>query len=252
MRLKDKVIIITGGGQGIGKVYAEKLAEEGAKIVIAEMNEEKGMAVAERINTRGRTAVALKTDVTDEASTQAMARDAVKKFGRIDVLVNNAAAFSTLGTKPFQDISVKEWDMVMAVNLRGPFLCVQAVASIMKEQKKGKIINTSSDSWNVGRSGYLHYITSKAGTVGMTNGLAKELGDWNINVNAVSYAGIKTEIERATYTAEHSDFLTSQQAIKRRGVPEELVGTLIFLASEDSDFLTGQTIHVNGGLTFFY
>lgn len=248
MRFKDKVVIITGAGQGIGRVYAHKFAEEGAKVVIAEYNETTGKKVTDEITKKGQQAWFIKTDVADEKSAQAMAKGTVDKYGRIDILINNAALFATLGFKPFDQIPNEEWDRVMAINLRGLWLCCKAVVPFMKAQKKGKIINTSSSAWDIGRPLYLHYITSKAGVVGFTRGLAREVGDWNINVNCVSYAGVITEIERASFTPEAKKWLISQQAIKRPGVPEELVGTVMFLASEDSDFVTGQNIHPNGGM----
>ncbi len=250
MRLKDKVAIITGAGQGIGQVFAHKFAEEGAKVVIAEYNEVTGKKVADEITGKGYEAWFIKTDVSDEKSTQAMAQGTVDKYGSIDILINNAAVFATLGVKPFAQIPIEEWDRVMAVNLRGLWLCCKAVVPFMKAQKGGKIINTSSSAWDTGRPFYLHYVTSKAGTVGFTRGLAREVGDWNINVNCVSYAGIITEIERKSFPPEAQKMVLSQQCIKRPPVPEELVGTVIFLASEDSDFLTGQNIHPNGGFYF--
>jgi 3-oxoacyl-[acyl-carrier protein] reductase len=250
MKLKNKVCIITGAGQGIGKYYAERLAEEGAKIVIAENNDATGKSVAEQISSKGYEALFVKTDVSNQDSTQAMAKAAVEKFGRIDVLINNAAIFASLGFKPFDQIPIEEWDQVMAVNLKGLWFCCLAVVPIMKEQQKGKIINTSSSAWDMGRPLYLHYITSKAGIVGFTRGLAKEVGEWNINVNCVSYAGIVTEIERDSYTPEAQEWVLNQQCIKKPGVPQELVGTILFLASEDSDFLSGQNIHPNGGFYF--
>ncbi len=250
MRLKDKVCIITGAGQGIGKYYAKRLAEEGAKVVIAEYNEKTGKEVAVEINEKGYEAIFIRADVSDEQSTQGMAKSAVEKYGRIDILINNAAIFASLGFKPFDQIPIEEWNQVMAVNLRGLWLCCKAVVPYMKKQKKGKIINTSSSAWDMGRPLYLHYITSKAGVVGFTRGLAKEVGEWNINVNCVSYAGVITEIERESYTPEAQKWVMSQQCIKRSGVSKELVGTIIFLASEDSDFLSGQNIHPNGGLYF--
>jgi len=250
MRLRDKVCIITGAGQGIGKYYAQRLAEEGAKVVIAEYNEKTGKEVAVEINEKGYEAIFIRADVSDEQSTQGMAKSAVEKYGRIDILINNAAIFASLGFKPFDQIPIEEWNQVMAVNLRGLWLCCKAVVPYMKKQKKGKIINTSSSAWDMGRPLYLHYITSKAGVVGFTRGLAKEVGEWNINVNCVSYAGVITEIERESYTPEAQKWVMSQQCIKRSGVSKELVGTIIFLASEDSDFLSGQNIHPNGGLYF--
>lgn len=250
MRFKDKVTIITGAGQGIGRVFAHKFAEEGAKVVIAEYNEKTGKEVADEITGKGCEAWFVKTDVSDEASAEAMAKGTVGKYDRIDILINNAAIFAPLGFKPFDQIPIEEWDRVMAVNLRGLWLCCKAVVPFMKAQKKGKIINTSSSAWDTGRPFYLHYVTSKAGVVGFTRGLARELGDWNINVNCVSYAGIITEIERESFPPEAQKMVLSQQCIKRPGVPEELVGTVMFLASEDSDFLSGQNIHPNGGFYF--
>jgi len=250
MKLKNKVCIITGAGQGIGKHYAERLAEEGAKIIIAEHNEKTGKSVAKQISSRGFEAHFVKTDVSNEHSAQAMAKAAVEKYGRIDVLINNAAIFASLGFKPFDQIPGEEWDQVMAVNLKGLWFSCKAVVPVMKKQRQGKIINTSSSAWDMGRPLYLHYVTSKAGIVGFTRGLAKEVGEWNINVNCVSYAGIATEIERDSYTPEAQEWVLNQQCIKKPGVPKELVGTILFLASEDSDFLSGQNIHPNGGFYF--
>ena len=248
MRLEDKVAIITGAGQGIGRVYADKFVEQGAKVVIAEHNEVTGRKVADEIASKGYDAWFIRTDVSDEESTQAMARGTMDKYGRVDILINNAAMFSTLGFKPFDQIPIGEWDNVMAVNLRGLWLCCKAVVPFMKAQNKGKIINVSSSAWDTGRPFYLHYTTSKAGVVGFTRALARELGDWNISVNCVAYAGVITEIERESYPPEAQKGQLSQQCIKRSPVPEELIGTVMFLASEDSDFLTGQTIHPNGGI----
>ena len=247
MRLKDKVCIITGAGQAIGKYFAHRLAEEGAKVIVAEINESTGKTVAEEINEKGYEAWFIRTDVSDPKSTQTMADNTLEKYGRIDVLINNAAIFATLGQKPFDQILIEEWEEVMAVNLKGLWLCCKSVVPIMKIQKKGKIITTSSDAWDVGRPLYLHYVTSKAGIVGFTRALSREVGEWNINVNCVSYTGVLTEIERKSYTPEAQNWVMDQQSIKRSSVPQELAGTVIFLASSDSDFMTGQTIHPNGG-----
>ena len=250
MRLKDRVCIITGSGQGIGKYYAHRLAQEGAVVVIADHEDRSGRKVAEDIKSKGYRTLFVRTDVSDERSTDDLARITAETYGCIDILINNAAVFSGLGFKPFDEISVEEWDRVMAVNLKGSWLCCKSVIPFMKKRKKGKIINTSSSAWETGRPYYLHYSTSKAGIVGFTRSLAREVGDWNINVNCVSYAGVRTEIERESFSTEAQKRLLGQQAIKRPGMPEELVGTILFLASEDSNFLTGQNIHPNGGVYF--
>lgn len=247
MRFKDEVIIITGAAQGIGRVHAHRFADEGAIVVIADYNKDKGEKVASEIVGKGHKALFIKTDITDEKSTQEMAQNTIDKYGHIDVLINNAAMFSTLGLKPFDQIPIEEWDQTMAVNLKGLWLCCKAVIPFMKSQKKGKIINISSAVWDTGRPFYLHYTTSKAGVIGFTRGLATEVGPWNINVNAVAYTGIITEIERKSFTPEHQKALVQMQPIKRPGTPEEVVGTVMFLASKDSDYMTGQTLHPNGG-----
>jgi len=247
MRLKDKVTIITGGGQGIGATFARKMAEEGAKVVIAEIREEQAQAVADEINAKGYEAIAVGTDISREESTNALAKTVSERYGRIDVLINNASVFSTIKMKPFEEISVEEWDGLMGVNLRGTFLCCKAVIPFMKAQKKGKIINISSATVFKGRPYYAHYVTSKAGVIGFTRVLAVELGDWNINVNCLTPGGTKTEIPRDTVTPEQMQALINSRCIKRVQVPEDLAGAIIFLASEDSDFISGQTINVDGG-----
>ena len=245
IRLKDKVVIITGGGQGIGKVLSLRLAQEGAKVAV--VNQAKAKAVADEIIARGQEAIGFRTDVSDEESTKVMVQTVMSKYGRIDVLVNNAAIFSTLKMKPFDEVDVEEWDAVMAVNLKGVFLCCKAVAPIMKTQKHGKIINMGASAWFFGRPYYIHYTTSKAGLSGLTRTLARELGDWNINVNMVTPGAVRTEISRDTVTPEQVKAMVNQRCIKREEVPEDLVGAVIFLASEESDFISGQTINVDGG-----
>ncbi len=249
-RLQGKVAIVTGGGQGIGQVFAERMAEEGAKLVIAELNRAKAEAVAERIRSKGHEAISVFTDVSQEESVKAMVQTAVAKYGRIDVLVNNAAIFHTIKMKPFEQISSHEWDELMAVNLRGPFLCCKCVIPIMKTQKMGKVINISSGVVFNGRPFYLHYVASKAGIIGLTRAMAREVGDWNVTVNSIAPGPVVTEMPRETVSPEQAKTLLSQKCIKRAQVPEDLVGGLLFLASDESDFITGQTISVDGGLSF--
>jgi 3-oxoacyl-[acyl-carrier protein] reductase len=247
MRLKEKVTIITGAGQGIGAAYTRSLAAEGARVVIADINTEGAQAVAVSLTSKGYDAMALKADVSNEESTRAMARDVLERYGRIDVLINNAAIFSAIKTKPIEDITVEEWDGLMSVNLRGVFLCSKAVIPQMKSQKKGKIINISSATVFMGKPYYIHYVTSKAGVIGFTRALARELGDFNINVNCITPGYTKTEIPRGTTTTEQLTAIINHQCIKRIGDPQDLVGAMIFLASDESDFMSGQTLNVDGG-----
>jgi len=251
MRFKDKVVIITGAGQGIGRAFAHAFAREGARIVIAEINEANARAVAKEITEGGLEAVAITTDVSDEGSVDKMVKATVEKYGHIDVLVNNAGIMATIKMKPFWEISVEEWDKLMAVNVRGIFLCCKAVVPIMKAQEKGKMINMSSDTVLMGRPYYLHYVTSKAGVIGLTRALAREVGDWNINVNAIMPGAVETEIPRESVTPEQLKAMIAQRCIKRRETPQDLVGTVMFLASDEAGFITGQIIHVDGGLVMY-
>ena len=247
MRLKDRVAIVTGGGFGIGRAYSKGLAREGAKIVMADINDE-GMAMTEEaIGAEGGEVLAVHTDVADQKSTEAMARAAIDRFGRIDILVNNAAFFSTLPLRSFEEIEVDEWDKVMAVNLRGPFLCCKAAVPYMKERMYGKIINISSSSVISGNPRRIHYVTSKAGLVGYTRSLAQALGEYNICVNTLMPGSTASEGIVAAYGEAQLERLSAQRAFNRVELPEDLVGGVIFLSSSDSDFMTGQSLVINGG-----
>ncbi len=250
MQLHDRVAIVTGGGQGIGRAFAHALGREGARVVIAELDAGRGQSVADEVCAAGGTAVSVPTDVANEESTRALAMVVNDRFGRIDVLVNNAAIFSTIKMRPFDEIPVDEWDALMAVNVRGVFLCCKAVAPYMRRQRSGKIINIASVVFDMGRANYLHYVASKGAVIGITRGVATELGDFNINVNAISPSATHHEILRESVTPEGAQAFASAQAIKRPEVPEDLIGTLLFLASPASDFISGQTINVDGGLHY--
>jgi len=250
MRLRDRVAIVTGGGQGLGRAFVLELAREGAKVAIAELNAERAEAVADDVRAAGGDALAVPTDVSSEESAEAMVAAVVARFGRVDVLVNNAAIFSTIKMRPFEEIPVQEWDALMAVNVRGVFLCCKAAAPHMKRQRSGKIINIASIVFDLGRANYLHYVASKGAVVGITRGLATELGDFGINVNAISPSSTQTEIPRETVRPEMALQFAQGQAIKRVEGPQDLVGTVVFLASADSDFITGQTINVDGGMCY--
>src|SRR4030042_4642632 len=182
MRLQDKVAIVTGSARGIGKAYALRVFEEGAKVVIADILDTKG--VKQTIEEKGGEVLGLHTDVAEEESTQEMARRTIERFGRIDILINNAAIFANIVKKPFYKITAKEWDEVIRVNLKGIFLCCKAVYPQMKKQGKGKIINVASGTFFKGSPDFVHYVTSKGGVIGFTRALAREVGGDGICVNA--------------------------------------------------------------------
>jgi 3-oxoacyl-[acyl-carrier protein] reductase len=244
--LTDRVAIVTGGGQGIGKVVARAFADAGANVAIAELNAERGAAVAAELGNR---AIAVTTDVADPASTDAMAAATFDAFGRIDVLVNNAAIFSTLAMRPFWDIPVDEWRQVMDVNVTGCFLAARAVVPAMRAAGRGRIVNFASAAVTMGRPNYTHYTTSKAAVIGMTRSMARELGPDGVTVNAILPGAVFTEIPRATVTPQQKQAIVAQQCIPRPSEPADLVGTILFLASDASAFMTGQSLTVDGGCT---
>jgi NAD(P)-dependent dehydrogenase (short-subunit alcohol dehydrogenase family) len=247
MRLGGKVAIVTGGARHIGRAYSHKLAAEGAAVVIADLLS--GDCVVEEIKATGGRALALAIDVSSEEDTQRMAAEAVKAFGRIDILVNNAAVFINLRRQPFYEISAQEWDRVSAVNIKGPFLCSKAVFPRMKEQKGGKIINISSSTAFAGTPLFLHYVASKAALIGMTRSLAREVGEYGICVNAIAPGLVQHEGQNAP--REFTDFQLKMRSLKRLQTPEDLLGALAYLASAESDFVTGQTLIVDGGSVFY-
>src|ERR1043166_2533507 len=246
MRLGGKVAIVTGGARHIGAVYARKLAAEGAAVVIADILD--GSEIRSQIETAGGQAIALTVDVSSEQDTLRMAAEAIKAFGRIDILVNNAAIFINIKRKPFEEITAEEWDQVSAVNIKGPFLCAKAVFPQMKRQQSGKIINISSSTVFAGTPFFLHYVASKAALIGMTRSLAREAGDHGIRVNAIAPGLVQHEGQNAP--KEFTEFQLKARALKRLQTPEDLLGALIYLASPDSDFVTGQTLMIDGGSIF--
>jgi 3-oxoacyl-[acyl-carrier protein] reductase len=249
MRLKDKVAIVTGGGVGIGKAYAQGLAKEGAKVVVADIQEAEAEKVATDIKQSGGDAMAVPVDVTSFDKAQAMAQAAISAYGRIDILVNNAGLYSALKKKNFMEIDSDEWDRVMAVNVKGLFHCVKAVYPVMKQQGKGKIINISSGTMLNGSPFFLHYVSSKAGVIGFTRALAREVGGDNICVNSIMPGlTISGANQEGVMTAEQLADRRKRRSIQRDQYPQDLVGTVIFLASDDSDFMTGQSISVDGGM----
>jgi 3-oxoacyl-[acyl-carrier protein] reductase len=247
--VRERVVVITGAGQGIGREYALQFAGAGASVVIAEQNIEAAKRVEGEIVSAGGQALALQTDVSNVESVNAMADLAVAKFGRIDALVNNAAIFTTLKMKPFEQIPMDEWERVLRVNITGCMLAVRAVLPAMRRAKWGRVVNITSGAVPLGLRNYLHYVTSKAAVLGMTNSLARELGTDGITVNAVQPGGTFTEIPRETITAEGKAKLIASQCIQREEVPMDLVGLVMFLCTPAAEFITGQNIACDGGLT---
>ena len=246
--LADRVVIVTGGAAGIGKVFATRLAEAGARVVIAGITEEKNRKLAGEISDRGLQAIAKTTDVSDPAMTQDLARATVAKWGRIDGLVNNASLMAALGRKPWTDIPPDEWDRVMQVNTKGPFLCALAVYPYMKAQGGGKIVNIASGRVWEGGKWRLHYSASKGAVLVFTRALAQEVGGDNICVNSIT-PGL-TLSESQIVAAQNQRRAAGADAAKcfnRDQVPDDLVGTLMFLLSDASNFITGQCINVDGG-----
>lgn len=251
MRLKERVAIVTGGAQGAGRAYALGLAREGAKVAVADVADASDTVQA--IESLGGEALALLTDVREESATEEMARKTQDRFGRIDVLLNNAALYRGIVIKPFEEITIAEWDQMMAVNLRGLFLCAKAVVPYMKQQGSGKIINISSSTVLFGLPGMLHYVTSKAGVIGFTRALSRELGRFGIAVNAVSPGLVWNESSRLVEANKKlpfrplADVARQGRAIPKDLLEEHLVGTILFLSSSDSDMMTGQLLNVDGG-----
>lgn len=247
--LSGRVVIITGGGQGIGRAFSHSFAEAGAIPVIADINGESARSVADEIAAEKRDALAITTDVGDADSVHGMVQAVLSAFGRIDVLINNAAIFTTLEMRPFDQIPLEEWEHVLRVNITGAFLCSRAVVPTMREAGWGRIIHMASAAVSMGRSGYLHYIASKAALEGMAHSMARELGPDGITVNAILPGATFTEIPRKTVTPRQKEIIIASQCIPKAETPQDLVGTALFLASESAGFLTGQGITVDGGCT---
>jgi 3-oxoacyl-[acyl-carrier protein] reductase len=247
--LGGRVAIVTGGAQGIGRTFARAFAAAGAVAVVADINEEKAVAVVGEIEQAGGKAIAIRTDIAEVNSVDAMARKVAQAFGRIDILVNNAGIFSTLKMRPFEEIPLDEWSRVLHVNITGVMLCCRAVVPFMRQRNWGRIINMSSGSVSLGRPNYLHYTTSKAALIGMTRSLARELGPAGITANAILPGAVFTEIPRETVSPEQKERIVSSQCIQRPEVPDDLIGTALFLSGEGSAFLTGQCLTVDGGAT---
>lgn len=248
--LTDRVVLITGAGQGIGRELARQFAAAGAIPIVADLNIENAERVRMEILESGGRASAAGVDIADAASVGTLVKTIVDDYGRLDVLINNAAIFATLDKRRFEHIPLDEWDRVMRVNITGPFLCARAVAPIMRAAKWGRIINISSDAVTKGVMNYMHYVASKSAMIGMTNAMARELGEDGINVNCIRPGAVSTEVDRAVNpTMELRQSQLMQQCLKRSMLPTDLVGIMMFLCTPASAFITGQTIACDGGYT---
>jgi len=243
MVLEGKVAIVTGGGIGLGRAYCKALAAQGARVVVADIQGDAATAVAAEVE-----GTAVRVDVTAEKEVQAMAAKALDAYGAVDILVNNAGMYSSIKKRPFTEIPLDEWDRCMAVNVKGVYLCCRAVYPQMKKQGRGKIINISSGTVLGGTPMFLHYVSSKGAVIALTRALAREIGGDGINVNAITPGlTIADDNQKKMLSEEYLAPRRQARAIKRDQYPEDLVGAVVFLASADSDFMTGQTLNVDGG-----
>lgn len=247
-KLKDRAIIVTGAAQGIGRVYARRLIAEGAKVTVADIDHTGATRTATEL---GSNALAVHVDVANRDSVQAMIDATVSAFGQVDVLVNNAALFGPLEYQSIEDITSDLWDRVMAVNVRGVFLCSQAVVPIMKRQRHGKIINIASGTLLSGVPNFVHYVTSKGAVFAFTRALSREVGPFGITVNTLAPGLTMSEAVALHHAPETIERTRMARALPRDETPEDLEGALSFLASSDSDFMTGQMVVVNGGAQFW-
>ncbi|MFC1948712.1 SDR family NAD(P)-dependent oxidoreductase [Chloroflexota bacterium] len=247
--LKGKVAIITGAGRGLGKAFALRYAAEGARILLPDISLERAEEAAEEIKAKGGEVAAIECDISNEKSTQNMAKKVIEQYGRVDILLNNAAIYYGINITPWDQWTVEEWDRIFAVNVKGTWLCCKAIAPLMVKQSSGKIINIASNVAKVPAAQvFLPYSVSKGAVYTLTQALARALGPSGINVNAIAPGYTTTEASLTQRDSESTFKLaTSEQSIQRRENPEDLVGAAVFLASADSDFITGQTYYIDGG-----
>ena len=250
MKLSKKVAIVTGSARGLGRDYALRLAEEGAQIVVSDILD--GTRVKLEIEERGGKAINFNTDVADEKSVEKMVEKTIETFGRIDILVNNAAIFADVVKYPFYELPLQDWEKMIRVNLTGAFICCKAVFPRMKKQGKGKIINISSSTFFSGVPNFIHYVTSKGAIIALTRAMAREAGGYGISVNAVAPGFTISEAVdgNPNFPEPARKAAVDTRCFKRDQRPADLLGTIVFLASDDSNFITGQTLVVDGGSMF--
>lgn len=248
-QLAGRVAIVTGGGHGIGKAYCQGLAREEATVVVVDIDGQAAQRVAHGLQAAGARTLAITADVADENCTQALATSVIETLGRIDVLINNAAIFATIPISRVttEEIPLDEWDLVLRVNLRGPFLMCRAVLPAMKAAGFGRIINISSGTVFEGVATRVHYVTTKAGIIGLTRTLSKEVGEYGITVNCLAPGSTLSEENPTPETLAMRQAHAANRAIRRVQTPDDLIGAVVFLASEAAGFITGQTLVVDGG-----
>ena len=247
--LKDKVAIITGAGRGLGKAFALRFADEGAKLLLPDISLERAEQTAKEVKARGVEAVAMLTDISSEKDTRKMAEEVIRLYGRVDILLNNAALYYGVKRREWDAWSVEDWDRLFEINVRGTYLCCKAIGPLMVKAGKGKIINIASDVFKVpGAVNLLAYACSKSAVYTLTQCLARALGPSGINVNSIApgYTATEASLGQASSGEAFRETIDAQ-CLKRREEPSDLPGTAVFLASSDSDFITGQYIVVNGG-----
>ena len=248
--LKDQVAVITGAGRGLGREFALRFAREGARLLLPDINLQRAENTAREVNSAGGLASAIETDISNENATREMAEKVMQLYGKVDILINNAAMYYGVNNKPWDSWTVEEWDKMFEVNVKGTWLCCKAIAPLMKQQSQGKIINIASNIARIpGASWMLPYACSKGTVFTLTHALARALGKSGINVNAIAPGYTATEASLSQFDTEKtSKSSISMQSFPRQEEPSDLVGTAVFLASSDSNFITGQVIYVDGGL----